>query len=480
MTVRSFLNLEHPDNMTTLDLIRMALRNLWRTRLRSSLTILGVMIGIGALISMVAFGSGMEKNISDAFTSSGLFSRITITPVKLDMNRPMESLTDTSGISVPLDDELLEKIRLIPGVEEAYGEIQQPAKVAWKENETTLTYTGVSPEVGKTKAYQNLLAGTFLTSDTLGQAVISTDLLRRLKIRIDSEDMERAKKKDTANIYTYLKAEDLIGDTLLLSTATFNPMQMMGAMMGNQEANPLSERVSPLVIVGVREGESDGPADRSNTDLLIPEGFATTIPSIGFNSITEFLRKGSGKPDKYATIQVTVANPNNLTPVRQELEKMGLKVFALAEQMKEIRRAFLAVNAVLGVVGFIALIVAGLGIINTLLMSILERTREIGIMKAIGGSEGQIKSVFFGEAAVIGLVGAIGGIILGWLVTLAAGAIINMKIKEMGEVPVDLFYFPWWLIIGSIGFAIGLSLIAGLYPAARAARIDPVEALRWS
>ncbi len=113
------MNLEHPDNMTTLDLIRMALRNLWRTRLRSSLTILGVMIGIGALISMIAFGSGMEKNISDAFTSSGLFSRITVTPVKLDMNRPLESLTDTSGISVPLDDELLEKIRQIPGVEEA-------------------------------------------------------------------------------------------------------------------------------------------------------------------------------------------------------------------------------------------------------------------------------------------------------------------------------------------------------------------------
>ncbi len=466
--------------MTTLDLIRMALRNLWRTRLRSSLTILGVVIGIGALISMVAFGSGMEKNVTDAFTNSGLFSRITVTPVKLDMNRPLESLTDTSGINVALDDDLLDRIKKMPGVSDAFGEIQQPAKVRLGDHETTLTYTGIDPEVGKTKAYQDLLAGTFLTDDSLGQAVISTDLLRRLKIRIDGEDMDRAKKKDTAHVWTYVKAEDLIGDTLMLSTASFNPMQMMGAMMGNQDSNPLSERFSVLVIVGVREVNHDGPASSKGGDLLIPEGFAAGIPSIGFNSITEFLRKGSGGSDKYATIQVTVASPNDLTPVRKELEEMGLNVFALAEQMKEIRRAFLAVNAVLGVVGFIALIVAGLGIINTLLMSILERTREIGIMKAIGGSEGQIKGVFFGEAAVIGLVGAVGGIILGWLVTLAAGAIINMKIKEMGEAPVDLFYFPWWLILGSVGFAIGLSLIAGLYPAARAARIDPVEALRWS
>ena len=179
--------------MTTLDLIRMALRNLWRTRLRSSLTILGVMIGIGALISMVAFGSGMEKNISDAFTSSGLFSRITVTPVKLDMNRPMESLTDTSGISVPLDDELLDRIRKIDGVADAFGEIQQPAKVRLLDHETTLTFTGIDPKVGETKAYQDLLAGTFLTSDTLPQAVISTDLLRRLKIRIDSEAGRRTR-----------------------------------------------------------------------------------------------------------------------------------------------------------------------------------------------------------------------------------------------------------------------------------------------
>ena len=82
---------------------------------------------------MVAFGSGMEKNVTDAFTSSGLFSRITVTPLKVDMNRPLESITDTTGVSVPLDDELLKRIRTTPGVSEAFGEIQQPAKVAFRD-----------------------------------------------------------------------------------------------------------------------------------------------------------------------------------------------------------------------------------------------------------------------------------------------------------------------------------------------------------
>ncbi|MCO6486724.1 MAG: ABC transporter permease [Saprospiraceae bacterium] len=465
--------------MTTSDILRMAIHNLWRTRLRSSLTVLGVVIGIGALISMVAFGSGMEKNVTDAFMESGLFARITVSPLKLDMNRPVESLTDTSGVSVPLDDELLDRIRRIKGVKEAYGEIQQPAKVGLEGKETTLTYTGVDPAMGLKNSSAELIAGTFLTSDSMPQAVINTQLLRRLKIRLDTEDMAKAKEKDTAKVYTYVLPEDLIGDTLWLSTAVFNPMRMMGALMGNRDETPLSERRTPLIITGIRELEPDGPASRFGGDLLIPAGFASTIPSIGFNSITDFLRKGKSSPDKYAVIQVNVAGPEDITPVRAELESMGLNAFALAEQLKEVRRAFLAMKAVLGVVGFIALVVAGLGIINTLLMSILERTREIGIMKAIGGSEGQIKSVFFGEAAVIGLIGALGGIALGWLVTLAAGSFINMKIREMGETPMDLFYFPWWLLLGSIGFAIGLSLLAGLYPASRAARIDPVEALRW-
>lgn len=135
-------------------------------------------------------------------------------------------------------------------------------------------------------------------------------------------------------------------------------------------------------------------------------------------------------------------------------------------------------NAALGAIGAIALLVAGLGITNTMVMSILERKREIGIMKAIGGSEQQIRMIFFVEASVIGVIGAVLGLILGWVVTRIAGVIINMELQKAGEAPVDMFYFSPWLIGGAIAFAIVVSLVAGLYPAIRAARIDPVRALR--
>ncbi len=465
--------------MTASDLLRISLRNLWRTRLRSSLTVLGVIIGIGALISMVSFGSGMEKNVTDAFSSSDLFSKITVTPMRIDMDRPMDALADTSANQQPLDDTLLTQIRNMEGVKSAFGEIQQPAKVGLGDQETTVNFTGI--DMGLRSEYEALAAGTFFTSDTMPEAIVTSSLLRRLHIRLIDKDDKDAPKKDTSGKWTYVHAEDLIGDTLLLSTATLNPMNLMGALMGiGEQQSPIAERKTVLKIVGVQAFKSSVEPMRTGGDLLLPQGFALTIPAIGFNSITDFLRNGDGGKDKYGSIQVLVKRPAELSAVKQALEKKGLHVFALADELKEVRRAFIAVNAVLGVIGFIALLVAGLGIINTLLMSILERTREIGIMKAIGGSEGQIKRIFFGEAAVIGLAGALGGILLGWLVTIAAGAIINMKVKAMGEAPVDLFYFPWWLILGSIAFAVGISLLAGLYPASRAARIDPVEALRWS
>ncbi|NJO89755.1 MAG: ABC transporter permease [Chloroflexia bacterium] len=150
----------------------------------------------------------------------------------------------------------------------------------------------------------------------------------------------------------------------------------------------------------------------------------------------------------------------------------------MGERLSELRRSFLIVDAILGAIGLIALFVASLGIVNTMVMSILERTHEIGIMKSIGASNKEIKLIFFVEASVIGFMGGVFGLVLGWLVTRLANLVINSQLVPLGEEPVDLFYFPAWLILGSLLFSIVISLIAGLYPATRASKIDPVKALR--
>ena len=122
---------------------------------------------------------------------------------------------------------------------------------------------------------------------------------------------------------------------------------------------------------------------------------------------------------------------------------------------------------------------ASIGIVNTLVMAILERRREIGIMKAIGASDSDVKRVFFAEAGAMGLVGGGAGVLLGWLIGRAINAGTNIYLARQGAGSVEVWYVSWWLVAGAIGFSLAVSLLAGWYPASRASRLDPVEALRY-
>ncbi|SHE50105.1 ABC transporter [Caldanaerobius fijiensis DSM 17918] len=125
------------------------------------------------------------------------------------------------------------------------------------------------------------------------------------------------------------------------------------------------------------------------------------------------------------------------------------------------------------------LFVAAIGVINTMIMSIYERTRSIGIMKAVGASKDNIKNLFLVESGLLGFIGGIMGILFGWLGTKILGFIFNIYIKSKGGTYTEIFYIPLWLVLGSLAFSILVTVIAGLYPATRAAKLDPIEALRY-
>ena len=133
----------------------------------------------------------------------------------------------------------------------------------------------------------------------------------------------------------------------------------------------------------------------------------------------------------------------------------------------------------LGIFGSLALAVASIGIVNTLVMAILERRREIGIMKAIGASDGDVKKLFFAEAGAMGILGGVVGVALGWVIGQVINLGTNIYLKRQSLPPEHFWSVPWWLVGFAIVFAFVVSLISGLYPAARAARLDPVQALRY-
>jgi ABC-type antimicrobial peptide transport system permease subunit len=265
---------------------------------------------------------------------------------------------------------------------------------------------------------------------------------------------------------------DIVTSVISLPSFRLNPM-----MSVSPSKLPFKEHSTKCRVIGVLRKPTGFESFGILYGISIPLKTAQQIPHLGFSSIWSLLKQ-MGKEDKYSSIYVRVKNIDDLDPVKEEIKSKGYEVFSLADELEEIKRGFIILDMVLGAVGTIALFVASLGIINTMVMSILERTREIGVMKAIGGSDTDIQSIFITEAGTIGFLGGIFGLLLGWGVTRIANLVANYYIRQQGGPEVDFFYIPFWLIIGALAFSILVSLLAGLYPALRAAKVDPVRALR--
>ncbi|KPL11305.1 MAG: hypothetical protein AMS26_20215 [Bacteroides sp. SM23_62] len=469
--------------MNLQDMTIMGFSNLWHTRLRSTLTILGVVIGIGALTSMVSFGTGMQKNLTDAFTKNDLFTSMNVTPKDLNVDEMMSG--DLSGIGKmldekpkPLTDSILEAIREMEGVQLAFPDESFAGKLQFNDNEVSKNMQPIPAAASAFYPYNDLLAGELYPHDSSQSVVIKWETLRDLGLIVEYPDLDYTlSRKDSLKGTRIVSPDSVIGRKITLITAELNiPSNPLGILMGD-DFDPFEETSREYTICGITRPRDEFTFDRSRSALVIPPVTARKIPRLSFSSVWDIL--GEGKEEgTYSSIYVRVAEMEVLTPVREKIEAMGVGVFALADELDEIKRAFLIMDSLLGAIGTIALIIAALGIINTMLMSILERTREIGVMKAVGGSENEIKFIFFVEAACIGLVGAVFGLLLGWVVTRIANQVMNTMVLPDNQGPVDLFYFPLWLILGAIGFSVVVSLAAGLYPAIRAARIDPVRALR--
>jgi putative ABC transport system permease protein len=473
--------------MNLYDMALLGLSNLWRTKLRTLLTVLGVVIGIGALTSMVSFGSGMQKNITDAFVSNDIFTSITVTPKKLDFNEiatgDAKKLAEAAkGESKPLTDSVLRAIQSIEGVLLAYPNLEFPARVKFLDDSASLTITAMPAALGNYKPYSELLAGSFFPTDSARFVILREEILAsKLNIRlIKNGEFPTLTHADSIKGAKLMHPDSLIGKSISLISMSVNPSGIPSALFGMMSSNrslPIEETLTELKIGGILKQRGQFSSGMSGGQVIIPITTAESIPRLGFTSIWDLLDNHK-KEGTYGSIHVRIDDMKNMDAVKEELTAMEVGVFTIADQLQEIKRSFLILNSILGAIGAIALIVAGLGIINTMVMSILERTREIGVMKAIGGSETEIRMIFFVEAAVIGLVGALFGLVLGWVVTRIANIVMNMQIVPDGVEPVNLFYFPMWLILGAIAFSIMVSLAAGLYPAMRAARIDPVKALR--
>ena len=443
------------------DYIEQSFSNLRKKKLRTFLTTFGVVIGIGALVCMFAFGKGMQKNITDNFNKLELFNYLGIYqhsgedeqyPQDPDEQRPAFR---QKGL---LDDDLILKLGQLEGVEWAFPEMRFPAMVRFR-GEEEFSLVQVLPAKIFQSGIVDFRAGTFYKSDDEYSLIISDSLLMRLDVK---------------------KPHEVVGQTIELSTLALdfsleNVPNILSFLRG--QGLPFSRQSYNFRIAGVTERMGMGGPMLMRSDVCIPSGTAQKMKKIPVTGIADFFAS-TRLSQGYSAVGIKLTSPKYVEPVRKKVEEMGFETFSLMDQLEEIRTMFIFMDMFLFAVGMIAIVVASLGIINTMVMSILERYKEIGIMKAVGASNRDVRKIFFFESGVIGFMGGVFGLALGWLVGMIINIVINSIAVRQGVPDMNYFSFPWWLCLGAIAFSILVSLIAGIYPTIRAARVDPVVALR--
>ncbi len=453
------------------DYIEQSFSNLCKKKLRTFLTTFGVVIGIGALVSMFSFGKGVQKNVTDSFKKMGLFNYIAVFPASgrdrteradMDPDDPQnqienEQISDLVNSPI-LDVNFLEKVREIKGVESAFPEIRFPAQIKFNDKEQFNLVSVIPADVCQTELMK-LRAGKTYEDDDENSLIINDSLLHRMGVR----DFEA------------VIGEQIEISTLVIDAALLNPTNMMSIMRG--EKLPFDQESYIFTIVGVAERMGMGGFIPVRSDVYIPPGPAEGMKKISITNIRDFFQPVE-KIKGYSAITIKVSSVKYIDPIKQQMQDRGLETFALIDQLKEIKTAFMFMDMFLLAVAMIGITVASLGIINTMVMSILERYREIGIMKAVGAGDNDIKKIFFFESGVIGFLGGVFGLALGWVVSMVINQIANHFLVKQGAPYTDYFSFPWWLCMGAVAFSIIISLAAGMYPAVRAARVDPVVALR--
>src|SRR5438067_3577975 len=488
--------------MSFSDLLHLSLRNLREAKLRATLTSMGVIVGVAVIVTMISFGLGLQRNLLSRFKALDLFNEMSvygksIAIVAGNLDRPSGARRaggENQGPRLPsnvtptriLDDAAIAEIAKLPGV--SYVEPYIGFVVECRANGRVFGHSVAGASVPNASSrFKDFAVGQMISSPNADEAVVTEE-----KTRISG----------------YASPADAIGKTIEFLVPTSEKAKaeaaskdeapsFFGLPLGEEEP---SEKTKGSVVAGrafrivgvLAEPKQDGRPGPTRglmptADIYVPlaaaHQWSNEHQGEQAKVIMALAREngsiGQDETPGYFSAVVRVNDPVALTDVRKRIKELGLGSFSIVDQLEQIRTVFLIIDSVLGLLGGISLLVASFGIANTMIMSILERTREIGIMKAIGAEDREIKLIFFFEAAVIGLTGGIIGSLAAWGIDGIANRLAyRFVLKPQGASFVDFFHLPPWLWMGAIGFALTVSILAALYPAARAARIDPVRALR--
>ncbi len=460
--------------MKAYDLLDLAVRNLRESKLRNGLTTVGISVGVASLVAMLSLGVGLQQLATKRLAGSGMFDTVFVTS-KQDFRgfEREEDQKDQHPENAPvLDEPARLKMTKLPYVTEVEPEVRVMGEIVYNGQTHFGFVTGLPMSARENEAF-DAFQGKFFSRSDADEVILLNDF---------------AKELDAAN------PKALIGQTVTLRYGEHQSLPPDSDNVGHptmsESHDDSADKSAPdsygfsvvrkmqsLKVVGIVEEEPyGGMRTVSRGRIFLPVDLTEKLNMAQFTDMRSSLR-GGGK--NYMTLTVRVKDPAKVAQVQDAIKQMGFRTFSILDATKSLRRFFTVLDLFLGIFGSLALAVATLAIINTLVMAVLERRREIGVMKAIGASDGDVKRLFFAEAGAMGFFGGLLGIALGFAIGKAINIGTGIYLRNH-QLPAEaVWILPPWLVGAAIAFSIAVSLLAGLYPASRAARLDPVQTLKY-
>lgn len=469
--------------MRWIDLLRMSSNSLKRRKLRTFLTVLGVVIGTASIVVMISLGLGLQETMYQEIEQSGGVTSLTVTgkdSMQGGIYMSDGSNSEEEATKYTTDD-VVEQIKQLEHVTDVQPVLEISALL--KKN----GYIGYCPLTGMTEEGLENLNIKLAPGGRLPKAGGS-----ELELVIGNNVITNFSEESTGKMYWetgVLPEIDLANESLFLILdeqayySAQSPSMGTSDPAGGGDANSQQNSGPPKKHVVHASGMVEGDIDTYNAHSYFVYCDLNTLKTMLKKEFRGRAIPGqpttkSGKPYKdfvYTSLKVKADNIDNVDALSTEIRSMGFQVSTNVEYMNSMKKQFAMVQAVLGGIGAVSLFVAAIGIANTMMMSIYERTKEIGVIKVLGCSLRNIKQMFLLEAAFIGFIGGLIGNILSYLLSF----VINAVVANSGALGMEgnISYIPFWLAAASMLFAVFVGMVAGYFPALRAMRLSPLAAI---
>ena len=509
-------------SMKLSDILGMSVTNLWRRKMRTILTVLGVLIGTTSIVVMLSLGLGLEAAMMKSVESSGGLKEITVYSDMWGGETEDRTLTDDLveqimdmdyvknvepqiAFSLPIQTGKYESRIMVVGVPQETLEEMELLEGELPQNDGMLSLLGSEYVL---QDFYEIGTGIypFYDNDEMPEVdLINTPVVAGINHEMIEEDTTEEEEYDTGYVDPLFSddedEEDLEEDNPFafgeddfsleddLSTDSFSSDddtyydEFSEDMMYYSEFNSETKRVQ-IKFTGIRNtGELDDGSYYCYTTLDNVRAFFKQNYSLN-EVLPDQPTDKDGKPYRdlrYTELTVEVDEADNVEAVQQELADMGYETYANKAWIEETQKYFVIIEAVLGGIGAISLLVAAIGIANTMTMSTYERTKEIGVMKVLGCGLGNIRSMFLTEAAFIGFIGGMAGVGLSYLLSFLTNKFLSPMMMESlmyESIDMNISVIPLWLVGAALLFSTLIGMIAGFFPAQRATKLSPLAAIR--